>query len=136
MAYLNLDDGLGDHPTLERLTDAGFREFAREVFTWSKTGQMPSGPAAQFLDGRMVRRSPHHLIPEPVRPPWRRYRAKISRDIRAMIYRRDGSRCLHCGSMQDLTLDHIIPWSQGGSDSPTNLQTLCRSCNAKKGARA
>lgn len=48
---------------------------------------------------------------------------------------RDGWVCLHCGSPDDLTLDHVIPWSVGGSDETNNLQTLCRSCNARKGAR-
>lgn len=36
---------------------------------------------------------------------------------------------------ESLSLDHIHPHSRGGSDQPENLQTLCRSCNSKKGAR-
>lgn len=62
-------------------------------------------------------------------------RAKIPRRIRELVYRRDGHRCRRCGSQQDLSLDHIEPWSFGGSDDLENLQTLCRSCNSRKGAR-
>lgn len=40
--------------------------------------------------------------------------------------------CLQCGSVEDLTVDHIVPLSRGGKSTPHNLQTLCRSCNAAK----
>lgn len=33
---------------------------------------------------------------------------------------------------QVLTVDHITPKSAGGTDSPENLQVLCRSCNSRK----
>ena len=53
------------------------------------------------------------------------------------VFERDGYRCRHCGSgpFSDLTIDHVFPRSRGGSDEAENLQTLCRSCNSKKGAR-
>lgn len=65
----------------------------------------------------------------------RRSRAKIPAAIRGAVYARDGFACLHCGAEENLTLDHIHPFSLGGNDEPANLQTLCRSCNSRKGAR-
>jgi hypothetical protein len=74
-----------------------------------------------------------------LRPLWRirgtTHRTPILPSVRTTIYRRDGYRCVECGSTDDLTLDHIHPWSRGGSDHPSNLRTLCRSCNSRKGAR-
>ena len=35
----------------------------------------------------------------------------------------------------DITIDHILARANGGSDEVENLQTLCRPCNSRKGAR-
>ena len=54
---------------------------------------------------------------------------------REMVFMRDMYRCLACGSEADLTVDHIVPSQDGGSDAFSNLQTLCRGCNARKSDR-
>jgi 5-methylcytosine-specific restriction endonuclease McrA len=48
------------------------------------------------------------------------------------VYKRDGFKCVYCGSGANLTLDHVIPRSRGGDNSWENLVTCCRRCNAKK----
>ena len=40
--------------------------------------------------------------------------------------------CLCCGSSAKLCADHIVPLSRGGSNSISNIQPLCISCNSKK----
>lgn len=37
-----------------------------------------------------------------------------------------------CDAKNQLTIDHKKPLSRGGSDELSNLQFLCRSCNARK----
>jgi hypothetical protein len=41
-------------------------------------------------------------------------------------------RCKWCGSTSKLTLDHIIPVFDGGTNVRTNAQTLCHKCNLWK----
>ncbi len=46
-----------------------------------------------------------------------------------------GRRCLRCGSEADLTKDHVVPLSRGGTHDIENLQPLCRRCNSWKNDR-
>lgn len=43
--------------------------------------------------------------------------------------------CSHseCNETTDLTVDHIVPLSRGGTDELSNLRFLCRSHNSSKG---
>jgi 5-methylcytosine-specific restriction endonuclease McrA len=46
--------------------------------------------------------------------------------------------CLRCGRQEpeiELTIDHVVPLSQGGRNSIENLQPLCRACNLSKHAK-
>lgn len=45
--------------------------------------------------------------------------------------------CVHCSAddISALEVDHIIPRSRGGANRPDNLQSLCRTCNQKKGRK-
>lgn len=62
-------------------------------------------------------------------------RAKVSKELRQEIFERDGYTCVNCGSTEkeSLEIDHIMPISKGGKTEPSNLQTLCRNCNIRKG---
>ncbi len=53
--------------------------------------------------------------------------------ISALIFIRDSYTCSYCQKVGGLLeVDHIIPFSEGGSDEPENLTTACRKCNRQK----
>jgi len=54
--------------------------------------------------------------------------------IAKKIFERDNYKCQNseCGATNDLTIDHKIPLSKGGTNNEDNLQTLCKICNLKK----
>ena len=65
-------------------------------------------------------------------------KSRIVRFSRANIYARDRHTCQYCGSTfnsADLTFDHVIPVSRGGTKSWDNIVTACIDCNRQKGGR-
>lgn len=54
------------------------------------------------------------------------------------VLARDRETCQYCGIQPGrlyLTIDHVIPRSQGGETRWDNVVTACRECNRKKGGR-
>ncbi len=57
---------------------------------------------------------------------------------RRAIYRNFKYTCQYCGgqpSVEDLTIDHVIPKAQGGKTAWDNVVVACFKCNHKKAAR-
>ncbi|MEY3664690.1 MAG: hypothetical protein RLZZ153_872 [Pseudomonadota bacterium] len=58
--------------------------------------------------------------------------------LRDMLFARDRMMCAYCGGRfraADLTAEHVLPQSRGGSNRWTNLVSACRPCNHRKGNR-
>ena len=53
--------------------------------------------------------------------------------LRAYVFHQNGHRCFYCGEQKkQLTLDHVIPKSRGGTDRVSNLTAACLQCNRQK----
>lgn len=95
------------------------------------------------FDGNRVLRSARAEFPVPSVIRRREYinirrRREASGMKRLRIYIRDKYRCQYCGEKKpasQLTMDHILPRSRGGDNSPVNVVTACVPCNGRKGDR-
>jgi 5-methylcytosine-specific restriction endonuclease McrA len=61
-------------------------------------------------------------------------RESLPRELRRVVWERDGGACVQCGEAFELQFDHIIPVALGGASTAENLQVLCGPCNRAKGA--
>lgn len=58
---------------------------------------------------------------------------KLWYSISKQVFERDSFTCQYCGKVGGkLEVDHIIPFSKGGSDDLDNLTTSCLRCNRQK----
>ena len=62
-------------------------------------------------------------------------KARIPDEIRWAVWERDDFTCQHCGARRNLSVDHRLAESKGGTLDMDNLQTLCRPCNSRKGTK-
>lgn len=57
-------------------------------------------------------------------------REPLRADLRWLIWHRDNGTCKLCGaSDRTIEIDHVVPWSAGGTDHSSNLRALCQPCN-------
>lgn len=156
MAWVKLDDGFPDHP---KVAQAGPRAgwiyvCALAYCSRNRTnGFIPAGAIKgltafgnpkKHVDalvkvglwdispgGYSIRDYQPPITVHPMRAAWDAMRAAIA----PLIFARDGYRCLLCGASRPLTVDHHVAIVNGGTNDLTNLRTLCRPCNSRKGAR-
>lgn len=125
---LPYDRGVNAGDLLSQLCEAGLLE--RYEVEGSKYIQ---------INGFTKHQTPHHKevaseIPPPAgRPAITRHAYDVPADQRERVFCRDGYKCLKCGALESLTIDHITPLSKGGDNEDANLQTLCHRCNSAKG---
>lgn len=81
----------------------------------------------------------HTAMPRPAIIRLRTYapvpRRSRRRLTRRAVFARDDWTCQYCGDHRDLTVDHVIPRSKGGSSEWENIVACCSSCNRRKADR-
>jgi len=97
------------------------REVEPEAYDWVRTVRMPM-PVP-----KIIRLHTFDRLPRP--------QVKLNR---RNILARDEHCCQYCDRvfpLSELSIDHVIPRSQGGGDTWENLVCACHRCNARKGGR-
>lgn len=96
-------------------------EFEDESIDWVRSITQP------IQAPRIIRLTAFDRVPRPT--------LKFSR---RNLFARDGYRCQYCGEMKPMTqlsVDHVVPRSRGGSTTWENVVCSCVGCNTKKGGR-
>lgn len=57
--------------------------------------------------------------------------ALYQKELRSFIFSRSEGKCVYCGAKAE-EIDHVVPRSNGGTNSTYNLVAACRRCNEKK----
>lgn len=71
-------------------------------------------------------------------PGWIEREKKKARKLRDSAWwkkKKSTGKCHYCGQSfkpAELTMDHIIPLSRGGSSEKSNIVACCKECNSKK----
>lgn len=84
-------------------------------------------PTSQLLLPRIVRLNLYDKVPK-----------STVRFNRKNLFARDSYACQYCGQRKpttQLSLDHVVPRSQGGKTTWENVVCSCMQCNSRKGGR-
>lgn len=77
----------------------------------------------------------HDELWAPILDRWKTLggREAILPSVRKAVFERDGFVCAYCGGTDGrFEIDHIQPWSRGGSNDLENLTVACQPCNRNK----
>lgn len=70
-------------------------------------------------------------------PNWAYQRGELYgwENVKIFVRARDKYTCVYCGKIMPdrLEIDHVVPRSRGGSNTPSNLVAACHDCNQEKG---
>ena len=107
--------------TVRRATVLLLKEKAEVIEIGSQTLHWANGSLAKPVVIRLITY---------VKIPRDTHKRKITRRA---VFARDGWACQYCGSRSNLTVDHVIPRSKGGSSNWENIVASCAPCNRRKG---
>lgn len=106
-----------------------------QQYSWEDWSALRPSDGEQFIQAGRIRLR----VPEVVTlTHYDRLPRQVVTFSRRNLFKRDRFTCQYCGDQpgsDELTIDHVIPRSQGGVTSWTNCVLACVECNAFKSSR-
>jgi 5-methylcytosine-specific restriction endonuclease McrA len=110
-----------DFATWQEVSAFRAANYRQEDDDWVRT------PTAEIQAPRVIRLLDYDKVPK-----------QTVKFNRRNIFARDHNQCQYCGRKfptSELSLDHVIPRSQGGATTWDNIVCACVDCNVRKGGR-
>ncbi len=110
-----------DFASWRELSEYRSRNFRQEDDDWVRT------VAYEIQVPRVIRLMDYDRLPK-----------QTVKFNRRNIFARDNNQCQYCGKKfptSELSLDHVVPRSQGGGSTWENIVCACVACNVRKGGR-
>ncbi|MFO0865877.1 MAG: HNH endonuclease [Gemmataceae bacterium] len=110
-----------DFQTWREVSEFRAAHFREEEDDWVRTA------SSQIQAPRVIRLVGYEKLPK-----------QTVKFNRRNIFARDNNQCQYCGKKfptSELSLDHVLPRSQGGPSTWENIVCACVSCNVRKGGR-
>src|SRR5262245_25249486 len=110
-----------DFSTWRELSEYRSKHFRQEDDDWVRTSSV------EIQVPRVIRLLTYDKLPK-----------QTVKFNRRNIFARDHNQCQYCGKKYpttELSLDHVIPRSQGGMTTWENIVCACVACNVRKGGR-
>jgi 5-methylcytosine-specific restriction endonuclease McrA len=121
---VNLEDGqfaTYNFESWREVSEYRAKHFRQEEDDWVRTS------SSQIQVPRVIRLFAYEKMPK--------HTVKFNR---RNIFARDNNQCQYCGrkfATTELSLDHVVPRSQGGQSTWENIVCACVNCNVRKGGR-
>jgi 5-methylcytosine-specific restriction endonuclease McrA len=110
-----------DFATWREVSEFRSRSFKQEDDDWVRT------VSSEIQVPRVIRLTDYDRLPK-----------QTVKFNRRNIFARDNNQCQYCAKKfptSELSLDHVVPRSQGGISTWENIVCACVACNVRKGGR-